>query len=362
MKINCLGCQAAFQIENFPYRCPDCNDLYGFSAGLEYFPAINDRNLSGIWKFKRSFGLPDSAPVVTLGEGDTPLVWSEISGKNVGFKLESQNPTGSFKDRGTAVLTSWLLAAKVDQAVEDSSGNAGSSFAAYAARAGISARIFVPSSASGPKRTQIEKYGAEVIPVPGPRSNAADAVLNEVEQGAIYASHAYLPHGTAGFATIAYELVEQVGQAPGSIVLPVGHGSLLIGIALGFDALLDAGIITRLPRLVGVQAASCAPLWKAFSENSNLPIQVEQHQTAAEGVAIKNPYHGQKVLAAVAKSKGIFLKVEEEQIISGQKQLARVGIYAEPTSALIWSGLQQVVEKTPEPVIGIITGHGLKSD
>ena len=362
MNITCRGCSAAFPIEIFPHRCPKCDDLFGFTDGLAYSPDFQEMNLPGIWQFRKSFGLPAYAPVVTLGEGETPLVWSEISGKKIGFKLESLNPTGSFKDRGTAVLTSWLLAAKIKNAVEDSSGNAGGSFAAYAARAGISAKVFVPASASGPKRTQIERYGAEVISVPGPRSNAADAVLKEVKSGGIYASHAYLPHGTAGIATIAYELFQQIGQVPGTILLPVGHGSLLLGIALGFEALVNSGVTAHLPRLVGIQAASCAPLWRAFSENSSSPSPVEQQQTAAEGVAISDPYHGREVISAVARSKGIFLKVEEEEIIFGQKQLAGEGIYVEPTSALVWSGLQQVVEKTPEPIIGIITGHGLKSD
>jgi threonine synthase len=329
---------------------------------LDYSPDLLEENLPGIWRFRKSFCLPENAPIVTLGEGNTPLVWSEILGKKVGFKMESLNPTGSFKDRGTAVLVSWLLAAKIKKIVEDSSGNAGGSFAAYASKVGISAKVFVPAYASGPKRTQIESYGAEVISVPGPRSNAADAVLKEVEKGGVYASHAYLPQGTAGIATIAYELYQQIGQVPGTILLPVGHGSLLMGIALGFEALLRSGEITRLPRLIGIQAASCAPLWKAFSVGASAPITVEQQGTAAEGVAISDPYHGREVIAAVNRSKGIFLKVEEEKIISGQKHLAEEGIYVEPTSALIWNGLEQTVAKLSEPIIGIITGHGLKSN
>lgn len=362
MNITCRGCSTAFPLDTFPYRCLDCGDLFGFPDGLDYSPDLLENNLPGIWRFRKSFCLPANAPVVTLGEGNTPLVWSEVLGKNVGFKLESLNPTGSFKDRGTAVLVSWLLAAKIKNIVEDSSGNAGGSFAAYASKVGISAKVFVPAYASGPKRTQIESYGAEVISVPGPRSNAADAVLKEVEKGGVYASHAFLPQGTAGIATIAYELYQQIGQVPGTILIPVGHGSLLMGIALGFEALLRSGEITHLPRLVGIQAASCAPLWKAFSVGAAAPIAVEPRQTKAEGVAISDPFHGREVLAAVNRSKGIFLKVEEEEIISGQKKLAQQGIYVEPTSALVWNGLEQIGAKMPEPIIGIMTGHGLKSN
>jgi threonine synthase len=362
MNLTCRGCNAAFPLDTFPHLCQDCGDLFGFQGGLDFSPEHLEKELPGIWRFRKSFSLPENAPVVTLGEGDTSLIWSEISGRKVGFKLESLNPTGSFKDRGTAVLTSWLLAAGISSVVEDSSGNAGGSFAAYASKAGISAKVFVPAFASGPKRTQIEMYGAEVISVPGPRSNAANAVLKEVEKGGVYASHAYLPQGTAGIATIAYELYKQIGQAPGTILLPVGHGSLLMGIALGFEALLRSGVITRLPRLVGIQAASCAPLWKAFSIGSAIPVDVEHKSTVAEGVAITYPYHGREVIAAVKRSEGVFLKVEEEKIITGQKYLAEEGIYVEPTSALIWNGLEQIAEAMPDPIVGIITGHGLKSN
>jgi threonine synthase len=361
MKITCRGCGIDYPVEKFPHRCLDCGDLFTFQDGLNYLPGKMDQELEGIWRYRHSFSLPEGAPEISLGEGDTPLVWCEAAGINVGFKLESLNPTGSFKDRGTAVLISWLLAAGVNKAVEDSSGNAGASFAAYASRVGIKGKVFIPSSATGPKRTQIENYGGEVISVPGPRKNAAAAVLQEVKKGAVYASHAYLPHGTAGIATIAYELVEGSRETPGTIVLPVGHGSLLLGIARGFDALYKTGQIARLPRLVGVQAASCAPLSKAFDQGSPDPIPVDHKNTIAEGVAITEPYHGREVLAAVKRSEGLILKSEEEEIMAGHKALAEKGFYVEHTSALVYSGLEHIAKNTPEPIIAIISGHGLKS-
>jgi threonine synthase len=260
------------------------------------------------------------------------------------------------------VLVSWLLAAGIREAVEDSSGNAGASFAAYASRAGIQAKIFIPEYASGPKRAQIEAYGSEVIPVPGPRSKAAEAVLREVKQGSVYASHAYLPHGTAGIATIAYELVEELGEPPGTVLIPVGHGSLLLGMALGFQALLKCGVISRQPRLIGIQAEACDPLYRAFQAGQEHPSIVSEGKTLAEGVAIANPYHGEIVLSAVRESDGLFLHVAENRIKEGQKMLARLGIYVELTSALVWDGLRQLSASLPAPVVCIITGHGLKSD
>jgi threonine synthase len=360
--ICCRNCNQSFPVSSFPHRCPACAGLFGFPEGLTFSPQDIDSTLPGIWRYRAGFSLPDKAPIVTLGEGSTPLVWSDIFDKRVGFKLESLNPTGSFKDRGTAVLVSWLLAAGIGEAVEDSSGNAGASFAAYASRAGIKGKIFIPAYASGPKRTQIESYGAEVIPVPGPRSKAAEAVLNEVDQGSVYASHAYLPHGTAGVATIAYELLDDLGAAPGTVLVPVGHGSLLMGIWLGFRALLKSGAITHLPRLVGVQAAACDPLYQAYQAQQVYHTAAKESKTLAEGVAIADPYHGEQVLFAVRDTKGTFLNVAEEGIQEGQRSLASLGIYSEMTSALVWDGLRKLPPDMPEPVVCVITGHGLKND
>jgi len=359
--IQCRACHKLFPIEQFPHRCPECGGLFGFSPGLELVSENIEPDLPGIWRYRNRFSLPDGAPVISLGEGNTPLVWSNVGEKKIGFKMESQNPTGSFKDRGTAVLMSWLKAAGIQEAVEDSSGNAGSSFAAYASRAGIRGRVFIPDSASGPKRQQIESYGSEVVPISGPRSKAAEAVLKEVESGAVYASHAYLPHGTAGIASIAYELFEEIGGAPGSVIMPVGHGSLLLGISLGFQALFESGSISRLPNLIGVQAAVCAPLYEAYRKDSLEIGPVPEGKTLAAGVGISDPFHGKQVLAAIRSSGGSILKVEESDILKGHAQLAKLGLYVEMTSALVWSALEQVQESIPEPIVCIITGHGLKN-
>ncbi|MEE8356534.1 MAG: pyridoxal-phosphate dependent enzyme [Anaerolineales bacterium] len=358
--ITCRDCHQPYPENTLPHICSSCGGLFGFHEGLEYDSEKVIPELPGIWSYRHSFSLPEEAPLITLGEGNTPLIWSEIFGKKVGFKLESLNPTGSFKDRGTPVLLSWLAAIGVTEAVEDSSGNAGASFAAYAARAGIKARIFIPAYASGPKRAQIESYGADVISVPGPRSKAAAAVLQEVNDGAVYASHAYLPQGTAGIATIAYELFQQLGGIPGTIVLPVGHGSLLLGVALGFQALQRNGLIAKFPKIIGVQAAECAPLYKAYQNQSSEPSSIEEGKTIAEGVQISVPYHGRDVLRFVKESDGGFLVVDESEIVEGQKQLNKLGIHVELTSALVWNALEQIHQEFPEPFVCIMTGHGLK--
>ncbi|HUF37269.1 MAG TPA: pyridoxal-phosphate dependent enzyme [Anaerolineales bacterium] len=324
-----------------------------------------EEDLPGLWRYRHAFGLPEGSRSVYLGEGDTPLVTRETELGEVAFKLEYLNPTGSHKDRGTAVLAALLKARGVQEVVEDSSGNAGASLAAYAAAAGFNARIFIPDYASGPKRDQIEAYGAQVTRILGARSDVAEAVRRAAEAGTVYASHAHLPQFQTGFATIAYELCEQLGKAPGSVVMPVGQGGLLLGIAHGFTNLHHAGLIDRVPSLVGVQAMACAPLWAVFTMGAAGLQWVTEGVTAAEGVRIRNPVRGDQVLRAVVDSGGSFASVEEDRIPPARAALAQMGLYVEPTSAIVWDALRQLhqtgaLASAGGPVVAVLTGSGLK--
>jgi threonine synthase len=360
-KYHCGNCHRPYPDEGLPHQCSHCGGVYALDGEIRFVPDKVEPELSGIWRYRHSFGLSAGAPVVTLGEGDTPLVAAEAFDHTIHFKLEYLSPSGSFKDRGSAPLLAELLARGVSEAMDDSSGNAGASFAAYAARAGVHARVFVPDYASGPKRTQIEAYGAELVSVPGPRSEAAAAVRRAAEEGAFYASHALLPFGLPGLATIAYELVDQLGGAPGTIVCPVGHGSLLLGIARGFEALEVAGIIQGQPQLIGVQARACAPLWAVASMGPAGLTMMTEGETLAEGVRVSKPVRGDELLKAVEASGGCFLAVEEEGILPARDALAAMGFYVEPTSAIVWDALEQIVAERPEPVVAILSGSGLKA-
>ncbi len=359
--IQCTNCKVAYPEVATPYCCPNCGGIYDFEEIPPFDSRLIDASEPGIWRYKHVFGLPADAPVVSLGEGDTPLVWTDAFDKKIAFKLEYLNPTGSFKDRGTALLVSFLRSRDVDAAVEDSSGNAGASFAAYASRAGLKARVFVPGYASGPKRDQIAAFGAELVSVPGPRSNAAETVQRAADRGAVYASHAHLPQGLPGFATVAYELYEQLDRAPGTVITPAGQGSLLLGMARGFSALRDAGLISELPVMVGVQAAACAPLWALWQYGPSGVDNVSEGETHAEGVRIIQPQRSKAIMGAIESSKGLLIKIEEENILSGRDALAYQGFYVEPTSAIVWDALAQVVGEVPEPIVVILTGSGLKS-
>ena len=358
----CTGCGRAYPDDLLPYRCTVCGGVYDYAAPWvtpSAFPPATERR--GLQRYRSTFPLTPSADFISLGEGGTPLLPVRVGERVLHFKCDHLNPTGSYKDRGTAVLVSALAAAGVTEAVEDSSGNAGASFAGYAARAGIRARVFVPAAASGPKRAQIEACGAELVAIDGPRSAAATAVRAAADAGAVYASHAYLPHGLAGNATLAYELVEQLGQAPGAVLAPVGHGGLLVGIHRGFEALRRAGVIGSLPRMIGVQAQACAPVWAAYTSGSTGLSLVQEGETRAEGIRVRFPLRGDAVLAAVESTQGTMVVVSEDELLRGCDLLARTGLNVEPTSAVVWPAVLHVLNDIPDPVVAILTGSGFKS-
>ncbi len=358
--IHCVDCGARYPVKQIIHRCHNCGGVFDFSASPEFDIKHVDPSLPGLWKYKHTFSLAENAPVITLGEGNTPFFWDSVEGKKVGYKLENLNPTGSYKDRGTAVLISQLAARGITAAVEDSSGNAGASFAAYCARAGIRARVFVPDSAAGPKRRQIEQYGAELIPVPGPRSEAAKAVLQAVQAGQTYGSHSYLPFGIPGIATIAYELFEQTGGEIGSIIAPAGHGALLLGIIRGFKALEDSGYISRMPFFIGVQAENCSPMAYGFSHGLEKMKETIEGKTVAEGVRVSSPVRASAIFKSFIGGKGDIISIPEGEILPACERLAKKGIYAEPTSGLVWAAWEKMQIKLTPPIILIISGNGLK--
>ncbi|HFC09522.1 MAG TPA: pyridoxal-phosphate dependent enzyme [Chloroflexi bacterium] len=357
----CASCGTPYPDDALPYRCPKCGDIFDRVEAPRFAPEAVDNALPGIWRYRHTFALPPETPPVSLGEGRTPLVWDEAFGRRVAFKLEFINPTGSHKDRGAALMAAFLKSRGVTTAVEDSSGNAGAAFAAYAARAGIHARIYTPAYASPVKRAQMAAYGAEVVAVDGPRSAAAEAARQDADRGIPYASHAFLPVGLDGYATIAYEIYEQMG-APASVVAPVGHGGLLLGIARGFLALLAGGVIEKMPRLFGVQALACAPVWAvARGGREALGWVTDQLPTVAEGVRVRWPVWGDKLLNTIEGHDGTFLVVEEEAILPGREELARRGFFVEPTSAIVWDALRQIANCAPDPIAVVLTGSGFKA-
>jgi threonine synthase len=289
---------------------------------------------------------------MSLGEGDTPLVAFE----DLHLKLESTNPTGSFKDRGAVLLATEAVAAGARLAVCDSSGNAGIAAATYFARAGIPIEVYVPEAAPAAKVEAIAAAGAVVVRVDGPRAAAARAAASRVEQtGAYYASHVHRAVFLDGTARIAVELVAQLGREPATVVVPVGNGSLLLGLALGFDQLRAGGAIAALPRLVAVQAAGCAPLASAFAAGLDTPQPVAPGTTVADGIAIAEPALGARILAAVRASGGTIVAVDDAAILAAQARLAAAGQFVEATGAVALAGTTAGGARAA-PVVVLVTG------
>ena len=195
----------------------------------------------------------------------------------------------------------------------------------------------------------------------GPRANAAAAVLNEAENGGVYASHAYLPFGLPGIATISYELFFQLNRRiPGSVVAPVGHGHLMRGIIDGFKAMKEYGVISQLPYFIGVQAERCAPIESAW-KNGEMSIRaITSQHTIAEGTAVTVTASGESAFGDFYQWCWFEMTaVSDDQIIAAFHALAQKGIYVEPTSAMVWAALPQIRE-LPKPVVLVLTGSGLK--
>ena len=309
----------------------------------------------------------DSATIVSLGEPETPLLAVDWQGTRVRMKFEGALPSGSFKDRGTAVLLGALRARGVRRIVEDSSGNAGASFAAYAAACGIDLELFVPASASPAKLAQAVGHGANLRAIEGPRQAATDAaVAFALEHDLVYASHQWQPAFNLGTQTFAFELWEQLGEhVPDAVVCPVGAGGMLLGVHLGFRALRDAGLTQREPRILAVQSEACAPLAHAFAQGLDGPATIERGQSAAEGVLLSSPPRASEILTAVRASGGTIVAVDDDALWSAHERLRERGLLVETTSALAPAALGPLLEKglldQNESIVVAATGHGLKT-
>jgi|SRR5579871_383676 threonine synthase len=361
------------------YHCPICGSnfsaaqpLWRCSCGgpldLAPGPGLNRHDIvateASLWRYAAALAVRDT-PRVSLGEGWTPLLQRDWAGIPVWFKLESQMPTGSFKDRGTALMVNHLIEIGTGPIHEDSSGNAGASLATYAAAAGIPCRIYVPASAPRAKLTQIAAAGAELRPVAGPREAVSNAALAAAGES-FYASHNWHPYFIEGTQTLAFELWEQLGfRAPDNVLVPTGYGSNILGLERGFAALMRGGEISRGPRLYAVQAANCAAFAAAWSAGMEALAPFAAGPTLADGIATQRPVRPKSVLRALRQSQGGVVAVSEDEIVAALRALGRLGLFVEPTAATAGAALSRLLQQrrvTPEQMtVVVLTGHGLKA-
>jgi threonine synthase len=364
MKSVCAKCSRSWPGAK-PRWCCQCGGYLDLAT--ENFFTIEDLRArpQTLWRYEESLGIEDPNNRVTFDEGFTPLTPCSLNGKRVLLKLDYLRPTGSFKDRGTTVMMSKLKEWGISEIVDDSSGNAGASVAAYAAAAGISAEIYIPAYASVGKAAQIRAYGATLVKIEGAREAATAAAIAAATRS-FYSSHIWSPYFLAGMKTIAYEIAEQLDwKMPDWVVVPVGGGTMIVGLWQGFEDLRSRGFIPGIPRLVAVQAENCAPIYEAWKDGNRSVTPFPKKPTAAEGIAIQNPVRGSQILQALRESTGTAIAVSDAAIWEALEVLGLKGIFIEPTSATAVAGcktlLTQGVISEKDTVVVPLTGFGLKA-
>jgi len=367
MIFHCRPCEVDFRSASVGYRCPTCSGPLDLDLPARAFPreAIASRP-PDLWRYAEA--LPRFEHPVTLGERMTPLVPLEVGPLQVLAKCDFLLPSGSYKDRGAALLVTYLQSMGITDVVEDSSGNAGAALAAYTARAGIRLRVFCPRSAAAGKLAQILLHGADLVRVEGPRPRATEALLDHLETAdCTYASHLWHPLFLEGVRTLAYEIAEQLEwTAPDYVLCPVGAGSILLGLYLGFGDLVEAGVIEQLPRLVAVQARNASAVCAAYERGADsVEPLAEPPATMAEGIALPAPVRDTQVMEAMRVSGGRPVAVAEPEILEGLRAFGRAGFCVEPTSAVVWHGLLRLHEAEPIPpgatIVLVLSGNGLKA-
>lgn len=326
----------------------------------------------GIWRFADFLPLRVDSQRVTLGEGNTPIIplprWGERYGLGqVYAKLEYVSPTGSFKDRGAAVVVAKAVEWGIRRIVEDSSGNAGAAIAAYSARAGIPCDVFVPAAAPATKVRSIGRTGANVRAIQGTREAVTEAAIACIDnESTYYAAHNVNPYFVEGMKTAAYELLEALDfQPPDHLILPVGGGSLFVGLWRGCQDWKSRGWVPFCPRIHLAQSTGCAPLVRAYHQGDEDVDCIETEPTVAGGIEVKAPPRGRDILRILRKSAGTATAVSDDAIVEHRQLLAELeGIDIEPTAAVPLAALAVLSKEriigSDEKVVVFFTGSGLK--
>lgn len=361
--MECLDCGYKTEINQKIITCPRCSGLLEIKVKLKDFSFAKLRG-RGVWRYKDAIaGVYNK--IVTLNEGNTPLISSKVY-NNTYFKFEGANPTGSFKDRGMTVAVSSAVNNGYKVVVAASTGNTAASAAAYASRGDLKIYLVLPKGkvALG-KLAQSILHGATILEVNGSFDVAMNAVFRIYKElGVVYPLNSFNPWRLEGQKTIAYEVVEEIG-VPDNVIVPIGNAGNIYAIWKGFVELNEAGVIDKVPRMIGVQAEGASPIVKAIEKGLDAPEFVENPETVATAIRIGKPVNWKKAIKAIRSSKGAALSVSDSEIIEAQKKLAREeGIGAEPASAAALAGYEKairenIVDRNEKSVI-VLTGHALK--
>jgi len=340
VKLVCWKC--GFQTEYKPglYTCESCGE-----------PLLVDSDFRESLRRENTL-IPRELRVVTLGEGKTPLIKSR---EGVYLKLDYLNPSGSFKDRGAATAVSEALNRGCRLVIEDSSGNAGISYSAYAGRAGIKARIYVPYDAPSGKKNLLKALGAEVIEAPT-RDEAARLAVSDLE--GCYVGHRINPYFLEGMKDLALELVKELGEVD-YVVSPLASGTLIIGLWKGYRELVEAGIAKRVPKLVAVQACGYESLARYYKPYLNVCRSKAQ---LPDGIRLTEAPRLRHVAEILKETGGLYAVVDDDLVLPYLRELWKEGVVAEPTSAYGYAGARELMKdgSISGKVVIILTGNGIK--
>jgi threonine synthase len=346
----CSICGAAYEV-TLDRVCCDCSGVLDLDFVAGELPATLDGRGHGLSRYIEALAIDGpSLAAADLGSTRTPLL---AMGGSVFAKCDYLMPSGSFKDRGAQVLAALAIRLGAARVVVDSSGNAGAAMAAHCARIGMECIVVAPASAPAAKLYQSKVYGADVRAVDGPRSAATDLAHELASQdGTFYASHVENPFFLEGTKAWAFEVWEQLGDAPAEVVMSVGNGSLFLGVHEGFRYLYSHGLTTRIPRMVAAQAVGWSPLADDLSHGDEGPL--------ADGIAIVAPRRFSQIMNVVAATGGEVRTVGSDVIRSSTDGLARRGLWVEPTSGVAW-GAAQGHPPVDGDVVVSLGGSGFKS-
>ncbi|MDY7075754.1 MAG: threonine synthase [Chloroflexota bacterium] len=377
--LECSLCGQEYEADKLQRLCPDCARPLLARYDLEAAGALDRDTLitdaPTMWRYQALLPVQDDGKAVNLGEGFTPLFHANRLGQELGLphlyiKDESLNPTGSFKARGLAVAISRAWELGVREVVIPSAGNAAGAMAAYAARAGLGAHVFMPSDVPAPFRLECQALGAEVTLVDGLITDCGrEARRGAEEHGWFDVSTLKEPYRLEGKKTMGYELAEQFSwELPDVIIYPTGGGTGLIGMWKAFEEMVKLGWIDesiRRPRMVTVQAAGCAPIPRAFHAGEEFAAPWEGAQTVAAGLRVPSAVGDFLILRALHESHGTAVTVSDETLVEAQLRIGRLeGVFACPEGGATLAALETLLAQgwvSPhERIVLFNTGTGLK--
>jgi threonine synthase len=328
---------------------------------------------NGLWRWSELLPVQNEAYQITLGEGDSPLLHLQNLGKTTGsdrvyVKDESGNPTASFKARGLCVALAKALELGVDTVALPTAGNAGGALAAYSARAGVTAHIYMPKSTPQSNRSEVIDYGAHLHLVDGTIQQAAKYATDDCHHNGWFNMATFRePYRVEGKKTMGFELAEQMDwELPDWIIYPTGGGSGLVGMWKAFNELAELGWIKeKLPKFAVVQSSGCAPIVRAFRENQPETEDWPTPYTLASGLNVPSVFAGRMVLRIIKETNGTAIDVSEEEILTAQAKMGNLeGILASPEGAAALAGFEKLliagIIKHHEKVVLFNTVSGLK--